>query len=87
MIKGKTKSGFEFELDEDRLENYELLEAISEIEDNPLVISKVIRLLLGNEGTEDLKDHVRRADGIVPVKALTNEITEIFQSQNETKNS
>jgi hypothetical protein len=87
MIKGKTKSGFEFELDEDRLENYELLEAISEIEDNPLVISKVIRLLLGNEGTESLKDHVRRDDGIVPVKALTNEITEIFQSQNETKNS
>lgn len=31
MIKGKTKSGFSYELDKERLNNYELLEAIGRI--------------------------------------------------------
>ena len=51
MIKGKTKSGFSYELDKERLNNYELLEAIEELEENPLVLSRVVNLLLGKEQT------------------------------------
>jgi hypothetical protein len=87
MIKGKTKSGFSYELDKDRLNNYELLEAIGELEENPLVLSSVVNLLLGKEQTKKLKDHLRTENGIVPTEKMSEEITEIFQNQGETKNS
>ena len=87
MIKGKTKSGFSYELDKDRLNNYELLEAIEELEENPLVLSSVVNLLLGKEQTKKLKDHLRTENGIVPTEKMSEEITEIFQNQGETKNS
>lgn len=87
MITGKTKSGFSYELDKERLNNYELLEAIEELEENPLVLSRVVNLLLGKEQTKKLKDHLRTENGIVPTEKMSEEITEIFQNQGETKNS
>ena len=87
MIKGKTKSGFSYELDKERLNNYELLEAIEELEENPLVLSRVVNLLLGKEQTKKLKDHLRTENGIVPTEKMSEEITEIFKNQGETKNS
>ena len=87
MIKGKTKSGFSYDLDKERLNNYELLEAIEELEENPLVLSRVVNLLLGKEQTKKLKDHLRTENGIVPTEKMSEEITEIFQNQGETKNS
>ena len=87
MIKGKTKSGFSYELDKERLNNYELLEAIEELEENPLVLSRVVNLLLGKEQTKKLKDHLRTENGIGPTEKMSEEITEIFQNQGETKNS
>lgn len=87
MIKGTTKSGFAFNIAKERLNNYELLEVIGELDSNPLVLSKVVKLLLGNEQTEELKNHLRTEDGLVPADKLSVEITEIFQSQSETKNS
>ena len=87
MIKGKTKSGFSYELDKERLNNYELLEAIEELEENPLVLSRVVNLLLGKEQTKKLKDHLRTENGIVPTEKMSEEITEISQNQGETKNS
>ncbi|WP_348920124.1 hypothetical protein [Enterococcus rotai] len=86
-IKGKTKTGFAFKIKQERLNNYELLEVIGELDDNPLVLSKVVNLLLGKEQTQKLKDHLRTDDGIVPADKLSEEITEIFQSQSQTKNS
>lgn len=86
-IKGKTKSGFSYQIEESRLNNYELLETIGELEDNPMVISKMVVMLLGKEQTANLKNHLRDENGMVPTDKMTDEITEIFQSQAETKNS
>lgn len=87
MISGKTKSGFKYSVEEERLNNYELLEAIGELEDDPLILTKVVDLLLGKEQKKELKNHVRTEDGLVPTDKLSEEITEIFKSQSETKNS
>lgn len=86
MIKGKTKSGFQYSISKARQENYELMEALGELEDNPLLIGKVVKLLLGDEQAKALKDHIRDKEGIVPADKMTAEITEIFQSQSEIKN-
>ena len=86
-MKGKTTSGFEYEIARARLENYELIEALSEVDENPLLLPKVVNLLLGKDQAIKLKDHLRDSDGLVSSEKLSNEIMEIFQSQKETKNS
>lgn len=87
MIKGKTKSGFEYEISKARLENYELIEALSEVDENPLLLPRTVNLLLGKEQAVKLKDHLRDEEGLVSLEKLSNEIMEIFEAQNETKNS
>lgn len=87
MITGKTKSGFEYEIAKARLENYELIETLAEVDQNPLLLPKTVNLLLGKEQANKLKDHLRDDEGLVSTEKLSNEIMEIFQSQSETKNS
>lgn len=87
MLTGKTTSGFEYVISKARLENYELIEALSEVDENPLLLPKTVNLLLGKEQANKLKDHLRDDEGLVSSEKLSNEITEIFQNQNETKNS
>ena len=85
MIKGKTSSGFEFEISEDVANDYELVENLGELEDNPLILGKVVNQILGKEQTARLKDHVRNEKGIVPTDRMTQEIIEIFQKRKKKK--
>jgi len=87
MIEGKTKSGFEYQIPEENLNNYELVETLGELEENPLLISKTVDLLLGKEQKKKLKDHLRTESGTVPTDKMSEEIMEIFNSQKQTKNS
>ena len=84
MIKGKTKSGFNYHIDENVLQDYELLEAIAETEKNPIYITKVVRMLLGDD-VDKLKDHVRDEKGHVSIEKMNAEITEIFEAQKKLK--
>lgn len=88
MIKGKTKTGFEYQIGKDTLNNYEMLENISELEENPLLITKIANQLLGKNLVRELKEHVRNDKGIISINRMSEEITDIFQNGNqETKNS
>lgn len=87
MIKGKTNTGFDYEIPEENLDNYELVERLGEMEENPLVISKIIDLLLGKEQKEKLKEHVRSENGIVSTEKMGEEIKNVFESVNKAKNS
>ena len=85
MLKGKTSTGFEFQIAEGALDNYELVEALADIETDPLSVTKVVTLLLGKEQKEKLKEHVRNDKGVVTTTALMKEIEEIFKTQNKVK--
>ena len=87
MVKGTTKSGLEYAIPKENLNNYELVEALGEVQDNPLLIARTIDLLLGKEQKEALKNHLRTDSGIVPTDQITEEIMEIFENEKETKNS
>lgn len=87
MFEGKTKSGFEYKIPEENLGNYELVEVLGEIEENPLLLSKAVNLLFGKEQAEKMKDHFRTESGIVPTDKISQAVMEIFESQKETKNS
>ncbi len=83
-IKGKTKSGFEYKLLEARLNDFELIEEFAELDNNPLLLPRILERLLGKEQKANLYEHVRDEDGIVPIDLITDEMMEIFTS--ETKN-
>ena len=87
MINGKTTSGFEYSLDPDKLNDYELLEKIGEMEENPFTLTSIVNMVLGKEQAKKLKDHIRSENGTVPIEKMTAEITEIFNTQPEVKNS
>lgn len=84
-IKGKLSTGFEFEIDKENLNDYELLEYISEIGENPMLLPKVVKKVLGEKQKNELLDHLRNENGIVKNEAIEAAITEIFQSTNEVK--
>ena len=83
-FKGTTKTGFPFDISMERMENYEVVETIAEIDENPLVLPRLLNLLLGDQ-VAVLKDHVRGEDGMVPTQKLMDEVRDIFESQNVKK--
>lgn len=82
-----TKSGLCVDIDKDRFNNMELLDALSDLEDgNILAISKVCKLLLSKEDHKKLYDHCRNEKGCVDTELVSKEIVDIFQSGKEEKN-
>ncbi len=87
MIKGKTTSGFEFKLEDDVLDDYELLEDLQKIDEGETGrVVDMVEKLLGKEQKDALKNHVRSVTGRVSAKRLMEEVSEIFQSCNVGKN-
>lgn len=84
-LTGVTKSGFTYSISEKNVRNYELVEALGELDTNPLALPRVMNLLLGKEGTKKLKDHVRDKDGIVDTEKITAELEDIFKAQERLK--
>lgn len=80
MIKGTTKSGFNYTIQEGALDDYELLEELREIDKgNTSLIVDVIEKIIGSEQKEQLKKHVRDETGRVSIKRMVDEIGEILR--------
>ena len=87
MITGKTKSGFEFELDDEVLDDYELLEVLHKLDSGEYgLVTEMVGKLLGEEQKDLLKEHVRGEDGKVSTQRMMVEVAEIFQANNGLKN-
>lgn len=79
MICGKTATGFAFKVPKNVLDNMELVDTLAEMqEDNPLAVSAVVRLLLGEVQRKALYDHLRAPDGRVPIVAVTDAVKDVF---------
>lgn len=85
VITGKTKTGFEYNIDKKMLNDYELLEEIDNIGKSPLIIIKLLKRLLKEEQLEKLKEHIRNEEGIVPIDKMEKELIDIFNGINEIK--
>lgn len=82
----KTSTGFVYKINENALNNFELLDLFAEVDENPLLLPKVLNMLLGEEMKKKLYDHVRLEDGTVPVDKVSNELMEIITGNAEIKN-
>lgn len=86
MIKGKTSSGFNFKIEDQVLNDYELLELFAEVDENPLLVPKLVKMILGEEQKNKLIEHVRDEKGIAAVDKIAMELENILTSGTETKN-
>ena len=83
MIEGKTKSGFEYTVDEGVLRDYRMLDALGDIQygsadERVFANVRLCNLLLGAEGKKKLFEHLKEPDGAVPTEKVFTEVKEIF---------
>lgn len=88
MIKGVTESGFEFEIDETLINNYDFLELMVDADEGSVpAMIKAIRLILPQEEINRIKDFVRNENGIAAIPDVYKVVAEIISFKGETKNS
>lgn len=87
MIKGKTKSGFEFELADSIGDDYEVFECIAALrnDEDVFMLTKLVNLALGAEQRESFKEHCRGEDGRISTERMMREFFEILSSADATK--
>lgn len=86
MMTGTTSSGFDFEIDESRLDSWELIEDLAALSDGQeLKIVPVAKNLLGEEQLNRLKEHVKEQNGSVSLSAMFKEINEIMETDSAKK--
>lgn len=87
MIRGTTRSGFTFELDEAALDDMELFEALCDLEagDGRAVVP-ICRRLLGDQKAA-LYEHLRGGNGRVSVAKVADELADIIGSAKNGKKS
>lgn len=79
-MKGTTKSGFDFEISDENLDDAELIENIAKmVSGNGLVVFEVMNTMLGEEGKAALYEHCRKDNGKVSMKKVSDEFDEIFE--------
>ena len=82
--KGTLENGFAYEVDENVLDDMRLVDAIAEAEgENPLKVSKVMTMVLGDEQKERLYKSLENETGRVPVKVAMDALMEIFNRLGE----
>lgn len=87
MFKGITKIGFEYEINKDTLDDWELFESLNDISnDNPLAIIDVAKKILGIDQYKKLKEFIREKEGKVSMTTMQDTIMEIFNANQEVKN-
>jgi len=86
MLEGKLSNGFEYQISDDALNDYEVLEVISELKKDASQCVKLAKLLLGDEQHDALKEHCK-VDGKVKMDLMINSIDEILRNNQQTKNS
>lgn len=80
IITGKTKSGFAYQIQKEQVEDFNFIELVGEVDENPAVLPKLLKFLFGKEQTEKLKDHVRTDDGFVPTAKMIEEFGEVLNN-------
>lgn len=86
MIRGKLSSGFEFGLDENVFDDFELVELYAKVAKNPIWVGDLAERLLGVEQKKALVEHLRKEDGKVHTTDMFNALKEIEDAIPAAKN-
>ena len=86
MIRGKLGSGFEFKLEDEIFDDFELVELFAKVAKNPVWIGDLAEKLLGAEQKKALIEHLRDENGKVHTTAVMNALKEIEEAIPASKN-
>ena len=78
MVKGNISNGFNYSVDENKMDDMRFVDMLASLEDKPVNIGKVAEFLLGKEQKEKLYKHIEK-DGKVSVEDFTEAFTEIMK--------
>ena len=93
MVEGKLANGFEYKIEEDHLDDFEMFENLCAIDRDANNIGLVIDVfvdLLGEDQYKALKEHLRNKKGKISTRAMVEALHEILESDGtdeEGKNS
>lgn len=85
----KTSSGFEYQIADGALDDWEVLEALVDIENGHYSAAvKILKLLLGDEQAKQLKEYCRdKKTGRVPKGKMFTELSDILSPKSEEDGS
>lgn len=87
MFKGKTSTGFEYELSDSVKDDWNFLKLLRKIDSGEAqYIVDVSFKLLGEEQEERLEKHIEEKEGCVKASSMIREVFEILNSNEATKN-
>ena len=91
MVEGKTSQGFKYSVDPEAVSDMEFIEDMAAIMNGETqAYPGALKKLLGEAGKKALYDFVRNDKGRVPIEAVGDIVSEIFDAigeANATKNS
>lgn len=80
-IKTVEIDGLSIDVDAAVFQDYEFLEALSEVTDGrPASIVRPFRMLFAGDAYQAVKDHLRDEDGRVPVKAMSVFLSKVVKA-------
>lgn len=86
-MKGRTNTGFEIEIDDVRVDDIRVIDAIVDVEDGNIGgISRLIRLLFTPEQISSFYAHLKKEYGALKIEDVSREVFEILNGDTETKN-
>jgi len=87
VIKGKTTSGFEFEINRDKLDDMEFIDLLADLKDGDyLKFSRIADFMLGKDQKARLYEHIRKVHGQARISLFAEEMKEILLFNGEVKN-
>ena len=87
MIKGTLSNGFEFQIDENNLDDMRFIEALEELDEgNPLAMTKVYNIVLGKGQKEELYKFIEKEHKKVPIKVMYDLFQELMTKSKDLKN-
>lgn len=85
----KLPDGYEVTIIQENLEEWDMLDAVSQLTDGQIqYLPKIARLLLGEKGAKDFADHLRDENGRLTSAAMSDALMAIFnmaRAENATK--
>lgn len=87
-MKARLSDGFEVEINDSCLNNWQFLTVLRKIDkgETGLIVDAAEIILGGEEQVENLAKHLE-VNGVTPADAMVNAITELMESTNKLKNS
>lgn len=85
-MQGKTRSGFEYDIDDRILKDWRFINALTKCQNSEGIkqlegMQGMVNLLFGNKLEDFMKHIAEQNDGFVPTEAIMADVQDIFESK------